>query len=312
MKALIRGLLALSIVFAVAAVVSAHEPPGVEYFAVKFPDGVTPGIDGDLEDWDMIPDTYWITHENDDIQEARRGTAKDLADINIKCIVGWNESTNRVYTMAWVADDYLHNSRENPGRFNLDDDINFVIDADHSGGALWAPDMGGLEDDERLAVEYSTGQLYTALVPPIDDFWLFMYTSNGSIDEFWLVDGKGVTDESYTEVGWSREGETGGPGTYTYEMKVTPFEFLDFRGPEGSTIVDLEDGNIIHIGYLFKDYDTSEAYEGAYDFPPNHDVWFNAELMGDFVLSPMDETIDWPTAVETDTWGRIKSSLSTK
>ena len=76
----------------------------------------------------------------------------------------------------------------------------------------------------------------------------------------WLTDGKTTPSPEYLEAGWSRTGESDGPGTYTYEFKVTPWEFLDYQGPEGSTIVDLEVGNIIHIGYLFKDYDTDDSY----------------------------------------------------
>ena len=68
---------------------------------------------------------------------------------------------------------------------------------------------------------------------------------------------------------------------------VTPWEFLSLGGPDSSTIVDLEEGKIIHVGFLFKDYDTSEAYEGSYDFPPMHEVWRNVDLAADFMLLPI-------------------------
>ncbi len=68
---------------------------------------------------------------------------------------------------------------------------------------------------------------------------------------------------------------------------VTPWEFLSPGGPDSSTIVDLEEGKIIHVGFLFKDYDTSEAYEGSYDSPPMHEVWRNVDLAADFMLLPI-------------------------
>jgi len=286
--------------------VIAHEPADVTYFAFGFPAHAVPVADGDLSDWDMVPEFYHIDLGEDFYETVRGiGTDLDFSDINIKNIVGWNEETNRVYSMSSVIDDVLHNKRETPSGHNWDDDVNFLIDADHSGGDLNAGH--DLEDDhERLQLEYSTGQLYTALVPPIDGWWLFMYHHD---TEFaWLTDGKNTPSPEYLEAGWSRTGESGGPGTYTYEFKVTPWEFLDYQGVGGSTEVDLEVGKIIHIGYVFKDYDTDDSYEGSYDFPPVHDVWKNASLMGDFELAPVDADM-FPTAVETDSWGRIKASF---
>ena len=306
MKA-VRILLAVSMVFALTAVAGAHEPPGVTYFAFQFPVHALPVVDGDLSDWDMVPEAYQLTL-SEDFEETVRGigTDFDLEDINIRAIIGWNQETNRIYSMMEVVDDFLHNKRENPSGHNWDDDINFVVDADHSGGDLYPDGAHDLSDEERLQVEYSTGQLYTALVPPIDGWWLFMYHHDTEFP--WLTDGKTTPSPEYLEAGWSRTGESEGPGTYTYEFKVTPWEFLDYRGPELSTITILEEGKIFHSWLMVKDYDTDESYEGSYDFPPIHNGWRNANLTADFECLSVDPEL-FPTAVETDSWGRIKASL---
>ena len=188
--------------------------------------------------------------------------------------------------MADVVDDFLHNSRQNASAFNWDDDINFVLDADHSGGSLFESEWGDLPREEQDQLYYTTGQLYTMLVPPIDGYYSFMYfLDNGKA--FWLTDGTQDLAPDYLRTGWTRTGETGGPGTYTYEYMVTPWEVLSVDGPDASTIVDLEEGKIIGIGFLFKDYDVNTSYEGSYDFPPMHNVWRNADLMADFVLMPV-------------------------
>ena len=111
----IRILLAVSVVFALTAVAGAHEPPGVTYFAFQFPVHALPVVDGDLSDWDMVPEAYQITL-SEDFEETVRGigTDFDLEDINIRAILGWNEETNRIYSMVEVVDDFLHNKRENP------------------------------------------------------------------------------------------------------------------------------------------------------------------------------------------------------
>ena len=300
-----RIFLSASLTVALCTGLAAHEPADMTFYAFGFPLHAIPVADGDLSDWDMVPESYQINLGENFYETVRGiGTDLDLNDINIKCIVGWNEETNRIFSMSDVVDDYLHNKRETPSGHNWDDDINFVVDADHSGGDLKAGH--DLEDDhERLQLEYSTGQLYTALVPPIDGWWLFMYHHD---TEFaWLTDGKNTPSLDHLSVGWSRTGESEGPGTYTYEFRVSPWIFLDYQGLAGSTEVDLETGLIMHIGYLFKDYDTDDSYEGSYDFPPVHDVWKNASVAADFELAPVELGL-FPTAVETDSWGRIKAS----
>ena len=296
MKTLIRGFCALSILIAASAVVSAHQPSGGIFPVFQFPENALPRIDGDLSDWDMVPEKFWITLDNNfgksEVMPSGAYTYHpiwrdfDLADLNVKCIVGWNEKTNRIYVMAEVVDDYLHNSRENPSRYDWDDDINLVIDADHSGGKLFKKRWEYLPREEQEQLFYTTGQLYTMLVPPIDGYYSFMYFLDGGTF-WWLTDGTRDLAPDYLKTGWTRTGETGGPGTYTYEFMVTPWELLSPGGPDSSTIVDLEEGKIIHLGFLFKDYDTFESYEGSYDFPPMHEVWRNADLAADFVLLPI-------------------------
>ena len=286
MKTFIGGLFALSIVIALSAVVSSHEPPGKIFPVFQFPVNGLPQIDGELSDWDIVPEEFWITLENDFGETVRGIGTDDLSDFTVRCIVGWNEETNRVYVMADVVDDFLHNSRQNASAFNWDDDINFVLDADHSGGSLFESEWGDLPREEQDQLYYTTGQLYTMLVPPIDGYYSFMYfLDNGKA--FWLTDGTQDLAPDYLRTGWTRTGETGGPGTYTYEYMVTPWEVLSVDGPDASTIVDLEEGKIIGIGFLFKDYDVNTSYEGSYDFPPMHNVWRNADLMADFVLMPV-------------------------
>jgi len=303
-----RIFLSVCLIAALCTGLAAHEPADVTYFAFGFPLHAIPVADGDLSDWDMVPESYEI-NLGDDFYETVRGIGTDLdfADINIKNMIGWNEETNRVFSASDVVDDFLHNKRETPSGHNWDDDINFMIDADHSGGDQFPDGIHDLSDEERLLIEYTGMQLYTALIPPIDGWWLFMYHHDTEFP--WLTNGKNTPSPDHLEVGWSRTGESDGPGTYTYEFRVAPWEFLDYRGVGGSTEVDLEVGNVIHIGYMFKDYDTSDSYEGSYDFPPIHNVWRNASVLGDFELAPVDLSM-FPTAVETDSWGRIKASFA--
>ena len=301
---LIRCFMALALIFAFASIGSAHEPPGEVYFAFQFPLHAVPTIDGDLSDWDMVdPEIFEISVEGGHIQETVRGTdSGELSDFNARSIWAWNEEMNRVFSFAFVVDDYLNNDRDDPTVFNWDDDWHFVLDADHSGGDMFNNDWNDLSEDERRDLYFVTGQLWQIHVPPIDGYWAFKYIEATD----WETTGRELPFPEYAQVGWARTGETGGPGTYTYEIMMTPWETWSWDGPEQSTIVDLEEGNIIHVGSLSKDYDLDSSYEGSYDFPAVHNVWRNGNLMGDMELLEVDDSL-FPTAVENDSWGRIKS-----
>ena len=300
-----RCLMTIALVASSVSISSAHEPPGETYFAFQFPAHAVPTIDGDLGDWAMVPDIFNITVENGDIQETVRGDAgNDLSDFNASSVWAWNEETNRIFSYATVVDQLLNNNRDDPTVFNWDDDWHFVVDADHSGGDGFNGDWNDLPEDERRDLFFTTMQLWQIHVPPIDGFWAFAYIEGTS----WETTGRALPFPEYSQIGWARTGETGGPGTYTYEIMMTPWKNWNWDGPGQSTIVDLEEGSIIHVGSLAKDYDLNDGrYDGSYDFPPVHDVWRNANLMADMELLPVEDDRFIRGAVEEDSWGRIKA-----
>lgn len=314
MRVMKIALLAAGVVFVLTASLWAHDPTA-NYFAVGFPASDLPTIDGDLSDWDVIPEAYHVTMV-DAFEETRRGvgTDFDLNDLNMNLIVGWSPSNNRIYGMLWASDDYLQaTKRAETARFNYDDEGHFCVDADHSGGPTYGA-WADLSAEEQQQFEGRYAQLYSTIVPPIDGYWNWMYLGG-----WWLTQsGLGTCCPDLLEVGWGMEGELNGPGNWMLEYKVTPWAELDWDGVDESTFVTLEEEGTIGIGYLWKDYDNSDIYEGSFDFPRNHDVWLNAELMADFELTGCDTDIsafdcstwgDPVTAVETDSWGRIKASF---
>jgi hypothetical protein len=302
----VRASFAALLVAASATALFAHEPPGEVFFAFQFPANAVPAMDGDLSDWQMIPaDVFEASIENGLIQETVRGDAgNDLSDFNARTMWGWSDATNRIYGMASVVDELLNNNRDDPTVYNYDDDFNLFIDADHSGGDMYANEWTTLETDaEKRQLFYTTGRLWQLHVPPIDGYYAFTYIEATD----WMTTGQELPFPEYVEIGWSRTGATGGPGTYAYEIKMTPWQTWSWDGPTQSTIVDLQEGDIVHVATLSKDYDNDDGrYDGSYDFPPVHDCWRNASMMADFELLPVDTSL-FPTAVEQDSWGRIKT-----
>ena len=106
--------------------------PGVEFQIFQFPADRIPRIDGDPDDWSIVPDSYRIGM--DQLRETVNGLEdrhdpKNL-DVNVK--VGWVKGQNHLYFLYQASDNYWDFARE-----DLHNDIfEVVVDGDLSGGPL--------------------------------------------------------------------------------------------------------------------------------------------------------------------------------
>ena len=263
----------------------AHEVPGAPFQAYAFPSYALPTIDGDLSDWGHVSN-WFVLSEDTTVGDWGLDADSDPEDFDARCMVGWNREANRIYVAVQIADDVFHNRRVDPTRHEGDDSVNIIIDADHSGGFLFDPATRDEIEGDMSDGWYSTGgQRYTAQVPPIDGWWLFMPNEEPGID--WLTDGRVATDPDYLEVAWSRSGPSGGSGVYSYEFKITPWLTLDPRGAAFSTEHQLEPDQILHVGFLFEDYDDADS-KAVYAFPPSARVVYDASFAADFVTMEDD------------------------
>ena len=84
---------------------------------------------------------------------------------------------------------------------------------------------------------------------------------------------------------------------------------------------EFEDDQI--IGYSAHVYDKDDAYEdengetredcnchSRWTLSPNVESFGNADYLADFLILPIDDSANFVTAVEEDSWGRIKASLA--
>ena len=56
--------LVCALAMGMATMVSAHTPEGEIFFAVQFPDDYIPQMDGDISEWDVVPETpYHIRND---------------------------------------------------------------------------------------------------------------------------------------------------------------------------------------------------------------------------------------------------------
>jgi len=283
---------------------TAHDPPDLILPAVQFPDTHRPVMDGNLDDWAMVPpDQYGLFTEDmcpvggDAIGDAGCGDA-DPSDMAFRQMTGWNESSNYFYWLSEIFDDVKVARRQDPGRFYWDDSYEYQFNFRHE--AL-ENHNGGEGGTIVTTVDYNYG------IPPVDGAWEF-YRPLRNLP--WLVSGS-----KWITVGWSMSGELVDNTTYM-EFQITPIAEMpksEDTTPDQVIEGDLSEGQIVHWGSMHNDADTGDGSMAFRD-----QLWSqalaggNAAAVTDILLAPMDPSIEWgppTTSVEATSWGRIKSQF---
>jgi len=260
-------------------------------------------MDGDLGDWDNVPSVFWVTHE--DLIETVTGTQGDANPGNLaeRIIFGWSPVTNRLYFMEEKFDDLFYGTIDN----NFDT-VEICLDFDHSGDPIFMNTATADLDAERWEGALSQNYRYELHKP---DAEMFLWGAAP-----WA----GV--EPYSGVRWSYDGDiNGGATTLFMEMWFTPFDDL----PTSSEGIDdpdvivhvIEEGTIMGIGFAVQDDDNGAegTYSGYWTNSGDTELYFKATAFVDYVMLGYDESIwvpgeDMATAVESDSWGRIKARFA--
>lgn len=284
----------------------AHFPEGVTYFAVQFPDANVPTIDGSLDDWAPVPEAYRITTEMMYEQLAGMGiggTGVDLSDMAILLMVGWNENANKLYVGAQTYDNVHMVLRPTgqPTSMWQQDDLEVMTDFDHSGGQYAG--FSDLTPEESKRQVGAQAQQYAYAYPNAD-----------GINEVSFMAATWDVEAPYQEQGYNFEGTNLGPGTTTYEIALTVWQDCNWMGPDQSIEGDLTEGQILGLQFSFGDFDDPEnptQYHAFWTVSGQDETFKRAERFADFLLAPIDDSIDWSVAqaVESNTWGRIKASF---
>ena len=258
-------------------------------------------MDGDLGDWDNVPSVFWVTH--DDLIETVTGTQGDPDPSNLaeRIIFGWSPKTNILYFMEDRFDDFFYGTIDN----NFDT-VEVMLDFDHSADPIFQNVASEGLDAERW--EGALSQNYRYQLQNENQMWLW-----GGAP--W------AGEEPYSGVRWTYEGElVGGATTLHMEMWFTPFDDL----PTNSTSIDddriiihtMKEGEIMGVGFSVQDDDDGAdgSYNGYWTNSGDTEIYFKATAMVDYVFLGYNESIwvagDNVTAVEEDSWGRIKAGFS--
>ena len=302
MKKLSSFLLAGALVFSLSSTATAHDPPDFLGAVWAWPENAMPVLDGDLGEWDIVPPEFFIT-EVDVVQSDERpwNYVGDLdpSSFSFRWALAYNDETDRIYYVYEKYDD-----KDKGG-----ESIEGVIDADHSGGTFW--NIEGMTDEEAQRQKGRHAQTH---------HWNFDEGFSENWSWFWMTQGDWYRDPEWTQQAHRVEGTPGSfQETRTYaEWWQLYWDDYNWTSPEESILHDFQADQIIGVSVQAHDGDADFTDDcncwGRWTIGPNVESFGDADFLADFLLLPIDETVDWEaqggTAVEEDSWGRIKASVS--
>jgi len=278
----------------------AHLPPGKVYKAFQFPDHLVPVIDGDLGDWQVVDEGYFITVADLRDLVSEEGAGADLQDFSVRLMVGWNETQNKLFAAAQVKDD-LHQVDRPAGsaalRIFQDDAVEIFLDADHSGGQY--ADFSDLSPADQLRLNGAEASHFVIAGPhPDGDFFI-----NFSASAWYSLE-----EGPYTAAAYGIEGAVGGPAVMTYEFMAVPFDHLNMAADFLSFAHDLRAGQVLGFNAEFDDFDSqAEFLDAKWSLSGGQNAFKFSERFADLMLMPLEERFR-ATAVEERSWGRIKAA----
>ena len=235
----------------------------------------------------------------------------DPSSLDFRIWVAWHDAGNHLFVAAESADDFhVSIDREgwesNPLPF-IDASVWFYVDGDRSGGVIFDDDRSlETHNNDMIQAQWycAFGRTYThhsnvTLVNVHDAPW---------VQNVPFADGGGEIIDSQ-------------PILTVVEFYVTPFDLMVWDDPEQSVVSDLFSGKTIGFAFQVLDGDTEDSERVLGPVDRWHGL-FGPDLVYDqLMLGPESDLwargILWPagspaddTAMENDSWGRIKASLS--
>lgn len=298
-------------ILVVSSAVLAHDPPGEQTIAVKFPPGNEPIIDGSCEDWGAVPgDQYWTFSDQfypqgdrHPVEGLGRGDM-DASSFGITARFGWSQSTNALYYCDEVFDDVHVIDRPDSYDWYADDSQEYFLSVPHL-----SEDEIRATNDEGYA-EY-VGYNYAVPKAASGDFWMVIGICIGCD---WIL---GDTPNPLHYLQWDFDGEEFGESTYTYEHQMNAFVGRPTGLGEDITFDDMDfttlsDGDIVHFTRFNNDDDATREDGRGGSWSTGSPGGPGGTWLGhhDHLLESNNPNITWPdarTSVESQSWGRIKA-----
>mgnify|MGYP000910627704 FL=1 len=262
--------------------------PDVEFKIFQFPADKIPRIDGDPEDWAVVPESYAIG--TDQLRETviGLGDRRDPANLDVRVKVGWVRGQNHLYFLYEAQDNYWDFARD-----DLHNDIfEVVIDGDRSGGPLirqMHPDKSlRTQPDFHYRFHGVHAQNYHIFTPAEGKDWAMVWGAQPWAKEL-----------PYANAAYRYNFRPGESGKLVLEFFVTPF---DYAPPDRARAVpsQLDEGHLIGLSWAVLDYDDLDAkdYGGFWNLSHKTNMYGDASDLVAFRLMPIEKHLRKP--VEAD------------
>ncbi len=276
----------------------AQYKPYTIYPVFQFPADRIPRVDGNTDDWVMVPESYVVgTDQLWDDSGKHKGIDRSTLDVRVK--TGWVKGMNRLYFLYEAYDDYWDFAR--PDLHN--DTYEIVIDADLSGGplidqeheAVWSPDAVGISRsklDPRIDIRESHFAMHGVHA---QNYHIFTPAEGKEWALAWGVQ-PWIKDLPMANASCSYNFRPGEPGKLVLEFWITPFDYAGNEGPCRAVESVLTENKLIGLSWAVIDYDdvTAPGNNGFWNLSPHHTMYGNASQLCLFRLMPLEEQFRKP------------------
>lgn len=293
-----RALLSVSLVLTLTSSLAALDRPNVTFKVFQFPRDQIPRIDGNPDDWAIVPKSYVIGMDQF-VDDSHKHAKPDPKDLDVTVRVGWVKGLSRLYFLYEAYDNYWDFSR--PGLHN--DTFEVVADGDASGGPLidkghkefWTPAEVGVSrarPDDRISVDAAhwaiqgvTAQNYHIFTPAVGKDWCMAWDAATWIKRF-----------PWANSACSFHFKPGQPGKLILEFYITLFDYAGPEGPQRAVQSVLYDNKIIGLSFAVIDYDNvnSRRNNGFWNLSRDHTMYGNASQLCAFRLMPLEARFHKP------------------
>lgn len=227
---------------ALATPLTAQDQPDKVFKVFQFPPNKIPQIDGNADDWTIVPESYMIG--TDQLHDDRGHHAKpDPTTLDIHVKVGLVKGLNRLYFLYEAYDDFW--DFESPGLHH--DTFELVVDGDLFGGTLLPQfRLSPAQDtwDSLFSIGSVMAQNYHIFTPAVGKDWAMALGC-----EPW------VKEMPYANHAATYNFKRGGSGKYVMEFWITPFDYAGCEGPQRAVESKLGENKIIGMSWAVIDYD---------------------------------------------------------
>lgn len=222
-------------------------------------------------------------------------------DLAVAVWLGWSATEGRIYFAVERIDDVYFNVYDgDPSQLWKNDYIEFMLDADHSGGQYDGFSETAYSADERKRLVSSQAQLYYAIASSPTE--RLMHLFDGAAETWATSPPWANVDGFITETDVT-------PHYSLIEGVVTPWDDLSGAGPQDSRRTELHAGAIIGLEVAIVDIDVAPGeYQGYYSLSGQRGTWKSADSFVDGMLLCASCSLPAESAVRVDSWGRIKAA----